>query len=187
MRGSPPPHLHSGRPAVLHHVQQGELMAQLLDGQDLVEAQTGDRVHQRFCEGRRPHLTHSARADKGSALQVTGPRCSGEGAFEPALPSGDVGERPLPGHQDALLVETPHHLQRAVGQNHLLGGDLSAKAGLRGAAAAAGRAEPAPTCTCSSWESCRALWRRWQLPALVRKTTGSTKRRSLSSSFPSAR
>lgn len=39
-------HLDSGFPAVVHHVQQGVLLAQLLDGHDLLKTQTGDRVHE---------------------------------------------------------------------------------------------------------------------------------------------
>lgn len=37
-------HLAPGCPGVVHHVQQGVMFPQLLDGHDLLETQTGDRV-----------------------------------------------------------------------------------------------------------------------------------------------
>lgn len=54
-------HLDSGFPAVVHHVQQGVLLAQLLDGHDLLKTQTGDRVHEGF---REEHLTHTTHVKK---------------------------------------------------------------------------------------------------------------------------
>lgn len=46
------------------------------------------------------------------------------------IPFGDVGDRSLSRHQDTFLVETRHHLQWTVGQNHLLWGHLPREAGV---------------------------------------------------------
>lgn len=86
-------------------------------------------------------------------------------------------------------MEAVEHLQRAVGQDHLLRADLPERRRSRGVLSPdeASEGQACPTWTPSSWDSCVAFWCLRQLPAFVTNTTGNRKWLFLSTSFRNAR